>query len=512
MTPEKAAGLYQTRLRPDRPGDRVESARWGDNQIDNGDRKRYTRPDWVDNYNDMLNDYFPRRTDNVIRQLERRDWFEAGIAPEFSINGTPQHGGFIDTESQLTMQALEGTIFYTMDGSDPRMEGGDVAAQALTYTTAIPLSASTTVRARLRQNDGSWSPINEARFVTSVPADASSLRISEVHYHPSDPSAAETAAGFDNANDFEFVELVNIAEYPIDLAEVRFERFTVGTDVQGLDFQFADSLIQELAPGQRVLAVEDLDAFQFRYGAGLPVAGQWNGGLGNGSERLLLLAGEQTIHDFTYEDSWYPSTDGDGPSLQIEDESGELDLWTFREGWRASFTIGGSPGTSDEFLPGDSNHDGIFNSSDMVVVFQAGEYEDGVPGNSTFEEGDWNGDGDFDSGDMVYVLQLGHYSTTARPRLAIPGPSLAADVAAAVLAETAGLPTADVPVTPAVATPLDEASGRIPASLMPPRPARTNCLTSGHKSPTRNRWPETTCHWTGSYLTCWWPAGSFPFT
>ena len=42
---------------------------------------------------------------------------------------------------------------------------------------------------------------------------------------------------------------------------------------------------------------------------------------------------------------------------------------------------------------GDSNLDGEFNSSDFVVVFNAGQYEDGVDGNSTWASGDWNGDG-----------------------------------------------------------------------------------------------------------------------
>ena len=58
---------------------------------------------------------------------------------------------------------------------------------------------------------------------------------------------------------------------------------------------------------------------------------------------------------------------------------------------------------------GDSNDDGIFNSSDLVLVFRAGEYDDGTPNNSTFDEGDWNGDGDFDSGDLVFVFQAATY-------------------------------------------------------------------------------------------------------
>jgi hypothetical protein len=51
----------------------------------------------------------------------------------------------------------------------------------------------------------------------------------------------------------------------------------------------------------------------------------------------------------------------------------------------------------------------------LIVVFQAGEYEDGVPQNSTFEEGDWNGDQEFDSGDLVLAFQDGMYVPAARP-------------------------------------------------------------------------------------------------
>ena len=69
----------------------------------------------------------------------------------------------------------------------------------------------------------------------------------------------------------------------------------------------------------------------------------------------------------------------------------------------------------------------MFDSSDFVAVFQAGEYEDGIAGNSTFEEGDWNGDGDFDSSDFVFAFRGGHYQREAAVAAAIE----------AVLAETA---------------------------------------------------------------------------
>ena len=59
--------------------------------------------------------------------------------------------------------------------------------------------------------------------------------------------------------------------------------------------------------------------------------------------------------------------------------------------------------------PGDANRDGRFNSTDLVQVFQIGEYEDAFENNSTWQEGDWNGDGDFDSGDLVLAFQRGLY-------------------------------------------------------------------------------------------------------
>ena len=63
---------------------------------------------------------------------------------------------------------------------------------------------------------------------------------------------------------------------------------------------------------------------------------------------------------------------------------------------------------------GDSNDDGVFNSSDFVTVFRAAEYEDGIANNSTFDEGDWNSDGEFDSSDLVLAFQLGGYQASAK--------------------------------------------------------------------------------------------------
>ncbi len=65
---------------------------------------------------------------------------------------------------------------------------------------------------------------------------------------------------------------------------------------------------------------------------------------------------------------------------------------------------------------GDANLDGQFDSNDIVYIFQRGEYEDELPGNSGWSDGDWNGDGEFDSNDFVMAWQYGGYLSESEER------------------------------------------------------------------------------------------------
>ena len=72
---------------------------------------------------------------------------------------------------------------------------------------------------------------------------------------------------------------------------------------------------------------------------------------------------------------------------------------------------------------GDANLDGVFDSGDMVQVFQTGEYEDALAGNSTWPEGDWNADGDFDSSDLIIAYADGGFEQgRRREAVAVPEP------------------------------------------------------------------------------------------
>ena len=63
---------------------------------------------------------------------------------------------------------------------------------------------------------------------------------------------------------------------------------------------------------------------------------------------------------------------------------------------------------------GDANLDGEFSSTDLVQVFQVGEYEDGGEGNSSWGTGDWNADAKFNSADLVVAFQQGGYEQGLR--------------------------------------------------------------------------------------------------
>ena len=83
---------------------------------------------------------------------------------------------------------------------------------------------------------------------------------------------------------------------------------------------------------------------------------------------------------------------------------------------------------------GDSNVDGEFDSTDLVMVFQAGEYEDHLSHNSSWASGDWNGDGEFDTGDMIIAFQDGGFSQGPRGAAPIvPEPSSALSLGIAVV-------------------------------------------------------------------------------
>lgn len=291
----------------------AESARWGDAKRSSP----YTKQHWESQINSLVDSYLPTRAQVVLNQFKSVGWYPAIDPPTFH-----QHGGYVAGGFVLAMSASGGTVYYTLDGSDPRTPtGANVSASANRYTGSIPLTQSVRVKARTLSGT-TWSALNKVTFAVGPVAE--NLRISEIMYHPADPNT-------------EYIELTNTGTETIDLSLVTF--------TNGVDFTFPSV---KLASGDYCLVVEDIATFETRYGPNLNVAGQYDGKLNNGGERLVLHdAIGEVILDFSFDDNWYDETDGWGYSLTVGDPVGtDPSDWGLESTWRASQAIGGSPGST----------------------------------------------------------------------------------------------------------------------------------------------------------------------
>ncbi len=321
LTPERVAQVYNFRAEQIRLSIVPETARW-----ENG---RWTRDNqWQAELDRLNNDFFPNRTAEILSQFKSKGWTGAVTAP-----GMSQWGGYVESGFELSLTKsifARGHIVYTIDGTDPRLPGGERAPQAIDYGGALTLTETTVVKARVTNSDG-WSALIEARFVVDqVAADSENLTISKVNYRPAAATPEEIAAGYAGRGDFEFIELTNLDdEATIDLSDIRLN--------DGVTFAFAEASIRHLGPGERLFIVKNPEAFAARYGGDLPVAGAFRGSLSNDGEQLRIVnEADSVIQELTYNDAepWPTEADGDGRYLVLKTtEKAEPDN---PDQWRAS--------------------------------------------------------------------------------------------------------------------------------------------------------------------------------
>jgi hypothetical protein len=279
----------------------------------------------------LMKNWVSNRVDFLDRQFVR--------SPELSAAG-----GLVTPGFKLSIAGpTNATIYFTLDGTDPRLPQGELSSQAQTYAGPITLNVNARVVARARnlnqrQTGGPpistpWSGPVGATFSVSPPP----LIVTEIMFHPADGAPGNT----NSASVFEFVELKNIGATTLTLNGYRF--------TSGLEFAFAaTNAITELAPGERVLLVKDRKAFLSRYPTATNIAGEYTGSLGNQGNRLSLIGPlVEPIFDFSYADNWQPLADGFGFSLVLADERTTPEKLGDPANWRLSTKLGGSPGQTD---------------------------------------------------------------------------------------------------------------------------------------------------------------------
>ena len=327
LTPAASKARYLARVNEIQDAVVGESARWGDVRK----TPAYNRDqDWRGEVNRLTgpNGYFDQRTNAVLNQYRAGGLFAGTTldAPTFS-----RPGGAFSYGNQLAIAETAttvGSLYYTLDGTDPRLPGGALSPGARAYNGALTLTTNVHVTARV-YNGSAWSAKTDATFLLDT---RPLVRVTEISYHPNAPSGS-----IYTNDDFEFVEVANNGPGAVNL-----QNYTLSGGVQ---FTFPNLT---LAAGRHAVVVSNLAAFQSLYGTGVLIAGTYSGKLSNSSAKLVLTGSVgETILDFTYNDSWYPTTDGDGYTLVYNTPAGDPNNWGNAASWHASYDKNGTPGTNE---------------------------------------------------------------------------------------------------------------------------------------------------------------------
>ena len=335
LSPETCLARFDRRTSEISDAIIAESARWGDA----GRSFAYTRDDaWMHEINEVRNDFIPYRSDILKDQLKGAGLYPGIDPPVIKVSGDEIHTPWVDFNQALTISierpVQSGSIYYTLDGSDPRSPGGTISQSALKSDTKVTLllSFTTPVKSRMYIN-GTWSALNHINFLGNSD-NYSSLKVTELMYHPSDRiEGADTVSG----TSLEFIELKNTGNTFLNLSDFRLDTAVQATFPQ-------NTLV---GPGQFLVAASKPFAFSSLYGVEPTV--NFSGNFSNAGEEVLLtdpLGNPVISFDYLTTSPWPDLPDGKGNSLTAGDPAPEGDP-NEAGYWQSSSKINGSPFADD---------------------------------------------------------------------------------------------------------------------------------------------------------------------
>lgn len=144
----------------------AESARWGDSLDSLGRPTRTRDVDWQNEVNKIAN-LMVGNSAKLIAALRSQGFYPTIDPATFSVRG-----GTLPVGYQIQLTAPAGTIYYTLDGSDPRQAGGGISPSAIAYSgSGLPILSDGTVKVRVLAG-GEWSAIDQATFDTVLSGNA----------------------------------------------------------------------------------------------------------------------------------------------------------------------------------------------------------------------------------------------------------------------------------------------------------------------------------------------------
>jgi len=291
----------------------AEAGRWASSSAYTG---------FVDAKNRIVNNYLPMRTTQTINNYKN-----AGLYPNISAINFNQYGGILNNGSSVSLANPNntGTVYYTIDRTDPRAPGGSVNSAAQTYNGSLSLPNGVhEVKARVK-NGSTWSAMCPRKFY--VGQNYAGLVINEIHYNPEDSiffnstiNAMDTVSG----RNFEFVELKNTGIQDVYLEDVYFNK--------GITLKFESNII--ISANDFIVIAEDAYWFEQKYGFAPDAT--YVGKLDNSGENLWMLDPlDKIIDTLKYNDNlpWDTIPDNGTYSLALLNSSldnSQPNHWTFQ--------------------------------------------------------------------------------------------------------------------------------------------------------------------------------------
>ncbi len=173
--------------------------------------------------------------------------------------------------------------------------------------------------------------------------------INEINYNSSDDSDSG-----------DWIELYNPGETTINL-----EGWTFRDQSEENVFEFPSG--RSIASGDYIIIVNDADAFTSRYKTVDNVIGEFDFGLGAGSDEVRIYNTNDRLVDFVrYEDEspWPIEPDGEGFTLELLNVESDNELG---ESWGASLSKGGTPGLQNQQII-NSNEDIGFQPKEFTLT------------------------------------------------------------------------------------------------------------------------------------------------
>ncbi|MBL9135184.1 MAG: lamin tail domain-containing protein [Verrucomicrobiales bacterium] len=125
LTPARASAVYDARMNEIREAIVAETARWQPSSTV-GTLPWDRDQEWTNEWRYLKETFFPQRTDRLMQQLRAHSgWWP--VAPPAALPGP----GTVATSNKVQFSTSQGTVYYTTDGSDPRLPGGSLNPRAI---------------------------------------------------------------------------------------------------------------------------------------------------------------------------------------------------------------------------------------------------------------------------------------------------------------------------------------------------------------------------------------------